>query len=657
MMGMAENSLNRSLELFFLKLKRLPFVLLGEKMKSRMEKFHDLRMAMRQARIPMSYEMYLSNAMFYSVITGLAGAFLGLIIAYIVVSVVGLPDRLTHMTFSPSTAWLLKYRNISITIFITIFLTALFGGITYVLFLVYPSFQAGERKGSIDKNLPYAVTFMYALSRGGMNVIEILRSLSRCTDTYEETAREVDVILRDMDYFGNDLKTALHNVCDITPSEKFRDLMYNLLTVIESGGSIPAYFRDKSEQYLNRAKVEQKGFLETLGLIAESYVTAFVAGPLFIIILGVMMSVMGSGSNVMIYAIIYAVIPIGSMMFVVMVNMITPGSTGEAPLLPTESYVKEINVPETDEKQKFLIFTKSRDLIKIKKMLRDPLKPMKEKPEYSLIITMPIALIYLIISIVSSLKDPKFMDIIDDKIVFTVFIIIIPLMFFHEYKRGWEDKIQSQIPDFLKKLASTNETGMTLRESIRIMTKSDIGMGKEIKKIWNDIEWGLSINEALKRFANRVRTHIVARSVTLLTKANESSGDVGEVLSVAARDAAAEQELKNERRVSMFIYIVIIYISFLVFIGIIYVISSTFLEEMVKAGEKVSSSGHRAVPLSLNREALGAYNRLFFHGALIQGFSSGLIAGVMGEGSVLSGLKHSVIMVTIAYLLFNLFVL
>ncbi|MFZ2412221.1 MAG: type II secretion system F family protein, partial [Candidatus Methanoperedens sp.] len=151
---------------------------------------------------------------------------------------------------------------------------------------------------------------------------------------------------------------------------------------------------------------------------------------------------------------------------------------------------------------------------------------------------------------------------------------------------------------------------------------------------------------------------IVSRSVTLLTKANESSGDIGEVLNVAARDAAAEQELRGERRVNMFIYVIIIYISFFVFIGIIYIISTTFLSEMVKAGEKVSGGGGGgAVPLSLNREKLEMYNRIFFHGALIQGFSSGLIAGVMGEGSVLSGLKHSVIMVTIGYILFTLFVL
>jgi len=651
-------NITKKADLLFRKLKTLPFVLLGDKMKERKEHYRDLRMAMKRARIPMSYEMYISNAIFYSAITGIIGAFLGLILAYIVTTLVKLPDRLTHLTFSPSTAWLLQYRNISIAIFIVIFLTLLFGGITYVLFLIYPAFMAGERKGSIDRNLPYAVTFMYALSRGGMNVIEIMRSLSKCTDTYGETAREMDVILRDMDYFGNDLRTALHNICEITPSEKFRDLMYNLLTVIDSGGDISYYLRDKSEQYLIKEKVEQKGFLETLGLMAESYVTAFVAGPLFIIILGVMMAVMTpGGNNIMLYAIIYAVIPIGSMMFVVMISIITPGSTGEAPLLPVEQNVGEITVPETEEKPVFLKFIKSRDSINLRKMLLSPLKPLKEKPEYTLAITVPIVLIYLTYSTFQGMKTKDFIDFIDNKVVFAIYIIVIPLMLFHEYKKGREERIQAQIPDFLKKLASTNETGMTLRDSIKLMTRSDVGLGKEIKKIWNDMEWGLSINESLRRFANRVRTHIVARSVTLITKANESSGDIGEVLTVAARDAAAEQELKTDRKVSMLIYIIIIYISFMVFIGIIYIISSTFLLEMVKASEKVSSSGGHAVPLSLDRAKMAMYNRLFFHGALIQGFTSGLIAGVMGEGSVLSGLKHSVIMMTIGYLLFTMFVL
>jgi flagellar protein FlaJ len=208
----------------------------------------------------------------------------------------------------------------------------------------------------------------------------------------------------------------------------------------------------------------------------------------------------------------------------------------------------------------------------------------------------------------------------------------------------------------MKKLASTNETGMTLRDSIRLMAKSDTDtLSKEIRKIWHDIFWGLEINDSLIRFANRLRTQVVTRSLSLITKANESSGDIGEVLMVAARDAASEQGMKRERSMSMMIYIVIIYISFFVFVGVIFVISTTFLTEMAEAGQQMAASGSQTGGF-LGSFDLEAYTRLFKHASIIQGMSSGLMAGAMGEGNVMSGLKHSVIMVAIGYAIFTLFV-
>lgn len=653
------------------KLKMLPYVLLGDWMKERRDKYQNLRLQLRRARIPLSFEMYISNSIFYSLLSGIVGAILGLLSAYIIINVVQLPERLTKLTFGPEWVWLLDFKELFVGLLIVVFFTLFIGGIVYSLFMLYPSFQAGERMRSIDRNLPYAVTFMYALSRGGMNLIKMFRALGECKETYGEVSHEIDTMLREMDYFGNDLRTALQNTCDITPSENFKDLMYNLLTVIDSGGNIEAYFRDKSEQYLNKAKIEQKGFLETLALIAESYVTAFVAGPLFIIILGVMMVAMGSGSEAMLYAIVYAVIPIGSLMFVVMINIMTPGETGKAPILPTSSFLKDSKAPDAADPEVdiFTKFFKSKQMLKLKMNLMNPLKPIKEDPVNVLYVVGPIALLYIIVSVylgISSgnvppyLFDQTFIAFLDDKIIITFYIIAVPLAFFHEMKRRRDNILQGQIPDLLKKLASTNETGMTMRESLRLISRSDFGaISKELKKMWSDIDWGLEMNDAFKRFSNRIRTHIVSRAITLITKATESSGDVGEVLTVAARDAAAEQELKRERTTNMFIYIIIIYISYFVFVGIVYVISATFLEEMVKAGEKISAtSGSGAVALGgFTRAKLNAFNVLFFHAAALQGVCSGMIAGVMGEGSVLSGLKHSIVMLTISYILFTLFVL
>ncbi len=661
-------------------LKKIPFMLLGERIKENRGKYENLQLQLMQSRIPISYEMYISNAIFYSILCGLLGALIGLIVSYLLVYFIGLPDTITKLHFSPAIAWILQFKALIVSVFIVVVLTVVLGGVTYGIFMLYPGFQAGERKGQIDRQLPYAVTFMYALSKGGMNLIDMFRSLARSEDTYGEVSKEIDAVLRDMDYFGHDLRTALSNISKISPSDRFQDLMYNLLTVIDSGGDISKYFQDKSEQYLQKSIVDQKGFLETLALLAESYVTAFVAGPLFIIIMGVMMAVMGSGSRTMVYAIIYAVLPIGSFMFIVMISIITPSEMGEPKLLPTRmtldhdapevpEYLKPVYdenfelIDETEEKvtqrgyyENFIISKKN---LKSKKFLKNPIKPLFQNPMYTLAFVVPLSLLVIVVPFyfnMNKLNDlAEIVSFIDDYLVLAVFITIIPLAFFHEAKNRRKKKMQKSIPDFLKKLASTNETGMTLRDSIKLMARSDSGsLTKEIKMIWRDINWGLNVNDSLIRFANRIRTQVVARSFTLITKANESSGDIGEVLLVASRDASSEQDMNRERSMSMMIYIVIIYISFLVFVGVIYVISTTFLSEMANAGEQMAASGTQSG--FLGSFDLEAYTQLFKHASLIQGLSSGLMAGAMGEGSVMAGLKHAIIMVTIGYLIFTLFV-
>ncbi|WP_292463938.1 type II secretion system F family protein [Methanolobus sp.] len=661
-------------------LKKVPFVLLGTKIKARKQNYVNLQKQLNQARIPVSHEMYISNAIFYSILAGIFGAFLGLSLTYIIIELVGLPDKLTKLTFSPGMAFLLSYKEIFVAFFITIVFIVGLGGLVYNIFMLYPGFQAGERKSKIDMQLPYAVTFMYALSKGGMNILDVFRALAKSEDTYGEASKEIDAIVRDMDYFGHDLRTALTNASETTPSDRFQDLIYNLLTVIDSGGNIPNYFRDKSEQYLIRSEVDQKGFLDTLALLAESYVTAFVAGPLFIIIMGVMMAVMGSGTSTMVYAIIYAVLPVGSLMFVVMISIITPTEMGEPKLLNTRMIldhgIPEVPgylLPEYDENGEpmgetlekirergyFESFIKSKKSLAIKNIIKNPLASMFRNPLATMAVTVPLALLLVGVPLMMNihrLTTPALLvDFIDDKLVFAILLVIIPLSIFFEIKSMKKKKLESNFPDFLKKLASTNETGMTLRDSIKLMAKSETdALSREVKKIWHDMLWGIEINDSLVRFANRLRTQVITRSLSLITKANESSGDVGEVLIVAARDAASEQGMRRERTMSMMIYIVIIYISFLVFVGVIYVISTTFLTEMASAGEQMAASGGQGG--FLGNFDLNAYTQLFKHAAIIQGLSSGLMAGAMGEGSVMAGLKHSTIMIIIGYVIFTLFI-
>ncbi len=85
------------------------------------------------------------------------------------------------------------------------------------------------------------------------------------------------------------------------------------------------YFHTKSAQYALENRQTQKQFLDTLALLAESYITVMVAGVLFLIILQSIMSVMGSDNKPMfLYIIIYLMIPFGTILFIVMISTLTP---------------------------------------------------------------------------------------------------------------------------------------------------------------------------------------------------------------------------------------------------------------------------------------------------------------------------------------------
>jgi len=168
------------------------------------------------------------------------------------------------------------------------------------------------------------------------------------------------------------------------------------------------------------------------------------------------------------------------------------------------------------------------------------------------------------------------------------------------------------------------------------------------------MSWNTTFIEAIERFRHRVSTPLTDRSIDLIAKASKAGGDVSEVLRAASKDSYEFVTLRTERRNNMLIYVVIVLISFFVFVFVIYILVTTFLSVMATAGSAASATSSGAqfggdVDLPL-------YTRLFTHAALIQGFFSGLVAGQMGEGRAVAGLKYSVLMVLIAWIMFRFFV-
>ncbi len=196
----------------------------------------------------------------------------------------------------------------------------LLGAFTYAIYNMVPRSKIKERKKNIDRNLSYATNYMAAMASADVTPSSIFRGLAQ-QDIYGEIKKESEKIARDIDFFGKDLIKVLQKAISRSPSEKFQDFIQGIITTANSGGSLKVYFMSKSDQYMKENRLIQERDLQTLGVMAESFVTVVVAAPLFLIIMMSTMAMMGqSGGDVLLAATIFGLIPTAQIVFAVLIG-------------------------------------------------------------------------------------------------------------------------------------------------------------------------------------------------------------------------------------------------------------------------------------------------------------------------------------------------
>jgi len=213
-------------------------------------------------------------------------------------------------------------------------------------------------------------------------------------------------------------------------------------------------------------------------------------------------------------------------------------------------------------------------------------------------------------------------------------------------------KIDARFPDFVRDLAESRRAGMTFTKAIMYSSKGNYGvLTPEIQKIARQISWGSSVDNALNVFAKRVNTKLIRRTVSLIIEASRSGGNVADVLDAASKDAREIKLIESERRANMMSYVAIIYVGLFVFILIVVVLSKSLLPSMLS--EEVKSVGGGAVGLGGGGITQGAATAMFFTACMIQAAGMGIVTGVFEEGDMISGIKHSFIMLLCTWIIFK----
>lgn len=640
------------------------------------ESFQELRVKIRYSHIPVSVDQYLASAFMYSIFAGIIGGVFGL---WLGLKTFGDPiSRLSLFVDSTRAGFVEEYFYllailVALLLFVISFLTVF--GVAYI----YPYFQADTRKACIDKSMLPAVTYMYALTKGGMSIYDVFRSISRYTHIFGTSAEEISYIVRDMDYLGKDFISALKEAKERTPSESFKDFVDGLI-LVSSSGVITDYIKNKSEQYQDMAELANRNLLKRLDVLAEVYVTVLVAGPLFIMVTLVVLQFFRPASAQILYMLIYVIIPLATLLFIVLLD--TVGELSMSPekgnasgypinLSDIPELSSELSLEEEEKRDKKLKLY--RQLYNIKDLVFNPYRTIRDEPRYTFFLGVPLGLYYLT-HLPETLKDSinfnfhwnpnfahisdssvQFISAIDDYLVIFIIIALIPFLIFYEIRAWRMRKIDERMPDLLRNLSSMNDSGILLSNSLKIIAESKMGLlSKELKKLKEDLSWGTSTSRALIKLENNIRTASSSRILHTLIKANESTSDLKTVLSITAEQVKGEERLKKERSSEMVVYVVTIYVAFFVFLFIVYILAVQFFPE--SASFKNSSQGMGSGGIGNGYFNVEEYTMLMYHSALVQAITSGLIAGKMGQGSVYMGLKYSVSMMMITYAVFTMFV-
>ncbi len=182
-----------------------------------------------------------------------------------------------------------------------------------------PASMAKKRGHKIDKKISGAMSFISAMASADVPVDVIFKELSKQT-IYGEVAREAEWITRDTELLGLDILTAIRKASQRSPSSKFQDFLQGVVTTSTSGGQLKPYFLVKAEQFEKEDRLEMRKKMETLGMLAESFVTVVVAFPLFLVVIMAIMALISKGSSgtilVLLYVVVGLMIPLSQFGFI-----------------------------------------------------------------------------------------------------------------------------------------------------------------------------------------------------------------------------------------------------------------------------------------------------------------------------------------------------
>lgn len=256
----------------------------------------------------------------------------------------------------------------------------------------------------------------------------------------------------------------------------------------------------------------------------------------------------------------------------------------------------------------------------------------------------------------------------------SVLIIALPhiLDFILENKR--QKELESRFPEFVRNLTGAIKSGIPASNAVIHIAETDYGsLTPYIKKLANQLEWGIPFHKSFVNFGKETDNKIIKRAIATVIQAEQAGGNLEDVLISITNSLVEIKKIKEERKANIQSQIIQSYIIFFVFLGVMVVIQNVLIPYISDFGLGSSTIGPLgggegtslaqkvafdfSSPQALSSSIMAyliSLQGVFLSMSLIQGFFAGIVLGKLSEGDLTSGVRHSLVFMTMSFMIMTI---
>ncbi len=281
------------------------YKLLNEHVKFMHPKLSSLEKSIKQAMMPIPFEVYVSSMVFFSMIAGVCGIIMGVV-------------ALQFINIQPASVGFLLPLITGLMLF----------GMTFGVLQIIPAFRVKNRASKLSEEIPHFIGYMSTLATSGLTLEGIFKAIAK-EETDEDIVKDARFVVRNIEILGMDLISAIKDLIHRTPVGPYSELLDGAIITVLTGGDLKEYFNATAKVQLEEKKMLLQKTTESLGSVAEIYTILLIVFPLLAVIMLSIMGIMspslgGFDLLTLMNILTFGVIPLSGILMLIMMDTMVP---------------------------------------------------------------------------------------------------------------------------------------------------------------------------------------------------------------------------------------------------------------------------------------------------------------------------------------------